>query len=136
MQRLMTAEFVTPRSEACDSLSLRVRPATVPVAVAVRRVPLKWSVSLIPSILKRLLVTPRTMGPWPVQVAVRSMVVGLQPIRLRLASNVQAVAGRPDALVLALASGWWMANEKPLVTSADVSVAPVITPFTSVLTVN
>src|SRR6516164_7937377 len=65
------------------------------------------------------------------------MVVALQPNSLPLASTLQVVAGRPDPLVLALAScDFWMANEKPLVTSADVSVPPVKLPLASRLPVN
>src|SRR5215470_15384850 len=64
------------------------------------------------------------------------MVVAWQLMKLKLASTVQVVAGRPDPLVLALVS--WalsMANEKPLVTSANVSVPPVKLPFASRLPV-
>src|SRR5215472_16929320 len=54
------------------------------------------------------------------------MVVALQLTGLPIASTVQVVAGRPDPLTLALASlTLSMANEKPLVTSANVSVPPV-----------
>src|SRR5215472_2971108 len=64
------------------------------------------------------------------------MVVALQLTGLPMASTVQVVAGRPDPLVLPLVS--WalsMANEKPLVTSANVSVPPVKLPLASRLPV-
>jgi hypothetical protein len=52
------------------------------------------------------------------------MVVSVQPIRLKLASKVQVVAGRFDPDALALVRFLLMVNAKPLVTSADVSVYP------------
>src|SRR5579864_954242 len=65
------------------------------------------------------------------------MVVALQPITLKSASRVQAVAGRPDPLRLALVSrACSMPNEKPPVTSVNVSVPPLKLPFASRLAVN
>src|SRR5205085_733345 len=52
MQTVMVPEFAVPRSANCNSLAPSVRPPAVPVAVAARSVPLKWSFSLNPSDLK------------------------------------------------------------------------------------
>lgn len=78
MHRVVSISFVFPRSANCNAPSGSGRPVTVAVAVALRKVPWKWVVTLNPAVLKCSLETPRVMGPSPVQVAVTSMVVLLQ----------------------------------------------------------
>src|SRR5215469_12573237 len=98
---VVTPEFVVPGSANSTSAAPNETPAMVPAAVALRSAPLKWVFTLNPPLLKWLLVTPRVIGPWPVQLAFRSMVVAPELIGLKSSSRVQAVAGTPDALVLA-----------------------------------
>src|SRR5215472_6534282 len=65
------------------------------------------------------------------------MVVALQLNSLPLASTAQVVAGMPDPLVLPVVSlALSTLKEKPLVTSANVSVPLVMLPFASVLAMN
>ncbi len=63
MQMVMVPEFAVPRLAPCKSAALSVMPPTVPVAVAVRLVPLKWSFSMNPAVLKWKLVTLGISGP-------------------------------------------------------------------------